>query len=235
MEKEHKLNRDSLRSGEIHELARSRLGVTRLMTDAEREAMVAETIANAPDKSAFWVFAYGSLIWNPALEYDAQSSCTIEGYHRSFCFWTKFGRGSEELPGLMMGLEPGRDCDGIGYRIPASKLDTELDILFRREMLSFIYKPTWIKARCTDNKQETIEVLAFVVDPESERFCGGLSEEKLIQTVATAEGPLGKNCDYLFQLVEHLHALGFDDPVMTDLAHKVRRFQSTQKTTRKNN
>jgi len=43
-----------------------------------------------------------------------------------------------------MGLEQGGRCDGIAYRIPEEQLSTELDILFRREMLSFIYKPTWI-------------------------------------------------------------------------------------------
>jgi len=226
MENEIKLNRQSLLSGEIQDIARSRLGSLRLMTDGERNQLVAETIANAPDKSNFWVFAYGSLIWNPALEFDHQSRCVIKDYHRSFCFWTKFGRGSEEQPGLMMGLEPGGECSGIAYRIPEDKLEVELDILLRREMLSFIYNPTWVSAQPVDETAQAMQVLCFVVNSENERFCGELEEHELIKTLSIAEGPLGKNCDYLYQLVEHLEKLDFDDPAMTDLAAKVRSFQS---------
>jgi cation transport protein ChaC len=32
-----------------------------------------------------WVFAYGSLIWNPVLEFDERVVATVHGYHRSFC------------------------------------------------------------------------------------------------------------------------------------------------------
>ena len=227
MENENKLNRESLLSGEIHDIARSRLGSLRLMNDEERTRLVAETISRAPDINNFWVFAYGSLIWNPALEFDRQHRCVISDYHRSFCFWTKFGRGSEEQPGLMMGLEPGGECSGIGYRIPADKLTVELDILFRREMLSFIYKPTWVSAQPVEDSVKAIDVLCFVVDSENERFCGELAEDKLIETLAVAEGPLGKNCDYLYQLVEHLEELDFEDSAMAALAAKVRLFQST--------
>lgn len=226
MANEKELNRDSLLSGEIHRLAQSRLGGMRLMTDDERTKMVTEAIAGAPDTSDFQIFAYGSLIWNPALEFDQQTRCTIHGYHRSFCFWTRFGRGSEEQPGLMMGLEPGGICDGIAYRIPEQQLSTELDILYRREMLSFIYKPTWIKAIPVDKDAQAINVLTFVVDTDNERFCGELPQDKQVQTLSQAEGPLGKNCDYLFQLVDHLEKLDFDDPAMTELAAKVRQFQS---------
>jgi len=226
MDNEKTLNRESLLSGEMHKLAQRRLSGMRLMNDEERAQLVTEAIANAPDTTDFQVFAYGSLIWNPALAFDLQTRCTIQGYHRSFCFWSKFGRGSEELPGLMMGLEQGGRCDGIAYRIPEEQLSTELDILFRREMLSFIYKPTWIKATPVDKDTQTINVLTFVVDTNSERFCGELAEDKLVQTLSRAEGPLGKNCDYLFQLVDHLEKLGFDDPAMTELAAKVRQFQS---------
>ena len=128
----------------------------------------------------------------------------------------------------MMGLEPDGECSGIGYRIPADKLKVELDILFRREMLSFIYKPTWVTATPAEN-EKAIEVLCFVVDQENDRFCGQLAEDTLIKTLGIAAGPLGKNCDYLYQLVEHLEKLDFEDPAMTELAAKVKSFQSTSK------
>lgn len=229
MKKDEKLNRESLLSGEIQALAASRPGYITLMTDEARNEMVEDLIANAPSQSEIWVFAYGSLIWNPAIEFDAKSRCTIEGYHRSFCFWTTLGRGSEEHPGLMMGLEPGGNCDGIAYKIGADNLQTEIDILFRREMLSYVYKPTWIKAQSSDDPNQIIDVLTFVIDETHERFCGKLDGRTIVKTIATAEGPIGKNCDYLYQLVEHLRELGFEDPSMTELESKVRDYQLSSK------
>ena len=226
MDKEQNISRQSLLDGQIKQLALERPGVIDLMPDDERERIVAETIANAPDKADFWVFAYGSLIWNPAIEFDAQCRCSIQGFHRSFCFWTMLGRGSEEQPGLMMGLEPGGSCEGIAYRIPFEALTVELDILYRREMMSNVYNPTWVEASCIDDQPNKIPVLSFVVDPENNRFCGTLDEHTTVSTLSVAEGPMGRNCDYLFQLVDHLETLGFNDPVMTDLANKVRAYQS---------
>jgi len=225
MENENKLNRQSLLNGDMRKLAESRLGSGMLMSDEVREKLVADTIANAPDNNSFRIFAYGSLIWNPAIEFEASYKCTIQGYHRSFCFWTVLGRGSEDCPGLMMGLEPGGHCDGIAYSISAEHLHTELDILFRREMLSNVYKPTWVKARYHDETDIGDDMLTFVVDPENQRFCGELNESAVVDTLSQAIGPLGRNCDYLYQLVDHLNELGFEDPAMTELAKKVRHRQ----------
>lgn len=225
MEEKPKLNRESLLNGDIHELAKNSPGLVRLMPDDVRDQMVADTIASAPNPDEFWVFAYGSLIWNPAIEFESKCRCSIQNYHRSFCFWTVLGRGTEDLPGLMMGLEEGGHCDGIAYRIGANDLETEVDILFRREMISYVYKPTWIKAHCPDSKS-TIDVLTFVIDETNERFCGQLDEQTIVHSIASASGPIGRNCDYLYQLVEHLGELGFEDPEMTELEKKVRDYQA---------
>ncbi len=227
MNKEQKISRESLLNGEIQKLAESRPGLINLMPDDVRTKLVQETIDNAPDQSEFRVFAYGSLIWNPAIEIESTYRCSITGYHRSFCFWTVLGRGSQELPGLMMGLESGGTCDGVAYSIAQDKLETELDLLFRREMMSYVYKPTWVKARYENDYGIGNDVLAFVVDPENDRYCTDLDEETLVRSLALAEGPIGKNCDYLYQLVEHLEELGYEDPEMTALADKVRKFQET--------
>ena len=195
MKKKQIISRESLLNGELQKLAEGRAGLSSLMPDDERTRLVQETIANAPDKSEFRVFAYGSLIWNPAIEIESTYRCSISGFHRSFCFWTVLGRGSEELPGLMMGLESGGTCDGIAYSIAPDKLETELDLLFRREMMSYVYKPTWVKARYENNPGVGADVLAFVVDPKNDRYCCDLDEETLVRSLALAEGPIGKNCD----------------------------------------
>jgi len=220
------MDRESLLNGEIRKLAESRPGMYKLMPDDVRRKMVQDTIASAPDKSEFRVFAYGSLIWNPAIEFESTYPCRIDGYHRSFCFWTMLGRGSQELPGLMMGLESGGSCDGVAYGIAQDKLETELDILFRREMMAYAYKPQWVKATYRDRETSAgADMLTFVVNTDSDRYCSNCKEATVVKTLATAEGPLGKNCDYLYQLVEHLDALGYEDQEMTSLADKVRSYQ----------
>ena len=227
MKNEQKMNRDALLNGDIRKLAESRPGQYKLMPDDVRQKLVRDTIANAPDKTEFRIFAYGSLIWNPAIEVESTNACRIDGYHRSFCFWTVLGRGSVELPGLMMGLESGGNCDGIAYSIAQDKLETELDILFRREMMSYAYKPVWVKAKYPDNTTAVgDDLLTFVVDTNNGRYCTERDDASVVKTLATAEGPLGRNCDYLYQLVEHLEDLGYDDQEMTELARKVRNYQA---------
>ena len=66
-----------------------------------------------------------------------------------------------------------------------------------------------------------------MVDPENERYCSNLDEDTLVSSLALAEGPIGKNSDYLYQLVDHLQELGYEDPELTSLAAKVRAFQSS--------
>jgi len=219
------LNRESLLNGDVARLFTDSRSDLKLMPDNERMDLVETTINNAPSTGSFWVFAYGSLIWNPAIEFAEQRRCIVDGYQRKFCFWTTMSRGTEDHPGLMMGLITGNRCRGLAYRISKNKLRTELDILFRREMSSYIYMPTWVTANCSEN-QDTFNALTFVVDTDSERYVDKLKEEKLVSTIATAKGPLGTNCDYLFQLSERLADMGYEDTQLESLEQKVRAYQN---------
>ena len=183
MAEENKLSRQAILDGHIRRLAESRPGAIRLMSDEDRVLAIQEALSQAPSLDEVWIFAYGSLIWNPAIHFAEREKVLVDGFHRSFCFWTVLGRGCEENPGLMMGLEPGGSSNGLAYRIDADDLDTEMDILFRRELMSYVYKPTWVDATLAESPDKTIKVLAFVVDPEHERFCGELDESTLVRTL----------------------------------------------------
>ncbi len=226
MSEEKSLNRQSILDGHIKLLAQSKPDSIRFMSDETRAEYIERTLSQLSPGEDVWVFAYGSLIWNPAIHFAQSAKCVVDGFHRSFCFWTVLGRGCEETPGLMMGLEPGGSSNGLAYRIATDDLASEIDILFRREMMSFIYHPTWVEAQSVDNPSEKLKVLAFVVDPHHERFCGGLDEATMVKHIATASGPFGRNCDYLFQLTLHLEQLGFRDDSMAALQKKVLAYQS---------
>jgi cation transport protein ChaC len=223
MSKKIELTREALLNGDVERLIHERHSDLQRMSDEQRAELVDLTVS-ALDGADLWVFGYGSLIWNPAIDYVEQRRCSITGYEKKFCFWTTLSRGCVENPGLMMGLMNGGKCNGVAFRIDANKITTELDILFRREMSHYIYKPTWVDARCVET-DKTFKALAFVVDKTNHRFVDNLTLEETVRIIATAEGPLGRNCDYLFQLSEKLHELGFAEPELEALAKDVREYQ----------
>ncbi len=81
-------------------------------TDAEFDAMVKAVLAEySPDE--LWVFAYGSLIWNPEFKFVESRRATAHGWHRSFCLKLTRWRGTRELPALMLALDGGGTCKGV--------------------------------------------------------------------------------------------------------------------------
>jgi len=221
------LTRESLINGDIDRLLHKNRAGLKVMSDGQRAKLVQQTLDSLDDGADLWVFAYGSLIWNPALEFEEQRRCTLHGYRKKFCFWTTISRGTEEQPGLMLGLVEGGQCNGMAYRIDPKKAATELDVLFRREMALFVYLPTWATAHC-EQTNTTFTTLTFVADPASDRFVDHLTQAETVRTIATASGPLGKNCDYLFQLSEKLTELNFVETELDALTHQVREFQIQQ-------
>ena len=63
-----------------------------------------------------WIFAYGSLIWDPAFYFEEVRVAKAPGYQRSFCLRSEIGRGSPEKPGLMVALDHGSECQGLAFR-----------------------------------------------------------------------------------------------------------------------
>lgn len=221
-----RLTREALQSGEIERLLQhGRTGSTQ-MSDQQRFDLVQSTLQNLGSNNELWVFGYGSLIWNPALDFTEQRRCSIQGFQRRFCFWTTLSRGTIDHPGLMMGLVKGDRCVGVAYRIDLERAATELDILFRREMVNFVYQPTWVETRCVDS-DKCFKSLTFVVDPSNDRFANQLSQAETVSTLSTAQGPLGRNCDYLFELTKKLRELDIADPELEELEQLVVKFQES--------
>jgi glutathione-specific gamma-glutamylcyclotransferase len=63
------------------------------------EASLVETLQRKPTETDdVWVFAYGSLMWNPMMRFDQRRVATLHGWHRSFCLRMDVGRASPEMP-----------------------------------------------------------------------------------------------------------------------------------------
>ena len=213
------LTRAHLLSDDDRDWAARYKGVSDVVSPQERAAALDAAIAEIDDWDDVWVFAYGSLIWNPAIHFVQRELGAIHGLHRAFCLRSHIGRGSPEHPGLMLGLDRGGSCRGVAYRLAASSVRSEMDLLFKREMLTRIYHPTWVKVSCATGK---CRALTFVVDRQNARYTKHLPESTQVEMIATATGQLGPCYEYLFDTVHHLAELGITDERLRGLANKVR-------------
>jgi glutathione-specific gamma-glutamylcyclotransferase len=191
----------------------------RMLSPDEHRALLEAFLAQRPGKGDVWLFAYGSLMWNPLIHYVETRTGLVGGHHRRFCLWTHLGRGTIEKPGLTLGLERGGSCRGVLYRVAEALAAQELEIVWRREMLTGAYVPRWLKAS-TD--QGSVHALGFLVNRAHARYTGKLPEERIAAAIAEARGPLGACATYLFNTVEHLETLGIHERNLARIRDLVR-------------
>ncbi|ESX13024.1 cation transporter [Mesorhizobium sp. LSJC265A00] len=178
-------------------------------TDAEFDSLV-EQLLSEHRPEALWVFAYGSLIWNPEFAHVEQRPATAPGWHRSFCLTLTRWRGTRDLPALMLALDRGGSCNGIVYRLPAEDHVGQLGQLMRREIDANppTNVPCWIKVKTKDGP---LRALAFVAAPGGRAYAGRLPLEQVADTLARAAGHWGSSAQYLFRTVSKLEESGIRD------------------------
>lgn len=163
---------------------------------------------NLPQEN-FWVFGYGSLMWNPGFPFDESQRARIYGFHRSLCIRSVRYRGTHEQPGLVLGLDRGGSCTGMGYRIEPSKQRQVANYLQDREMLNDIYEPSIRKIELDDGRQ--VMALAFVVKRHHSAYVRHLSVQQRADVVANAKGQRGSNIEYVMSTLDTLESIGITD------------------------
>ncbi|WP_417514884.1 gamma-glutamylcyclotransferase [Minwuia sp.] len=221
---EHKITREKILAGEVETRLKDaeRQGLLTRMPDAERIAHRKRVQAALPEGD-IWVFGYGSLIWNPAFHFVERRMGRIYGWHRRFCLETLTGRGSTDCPGLVLGLDRGGSCHGVAFRIAAEHAEHELDIIFRRELVTDAYLAGIAEVHTDQGK---VPASTFMMNRRSERYCGNRDLEQTAQQIARAEGWLGPCSDYLLNTVDHMIELGLNDRSLYWLAKRVREIQA---------
>ena len=191
-----------------------------LWSAEQRAASLAATLACRPDDSPVWIFGYGSLMWNPALEFVESATGTLPGWHRAFCLRLTAGRGSACQPGRMLALKEGGRTTGVAYRLPDTTLEDELTLLWKREMITGCYMPSWCKLDLDDGR--TVNALVFIMDPRHPLYEADTRTQVIAPLIAAASGPLGTNAQYLFSLDQELTRLGMQDDCLSELVVKVK-------------
>ena len=194
-------------------------GDAKFLSEEEREKSRTAVMAQHVPGTELWVFGYGSLMWNPAIQVDESLPARIEGFHRSFCMRLMFGRAMPDNQGLMLCLVPGGTCAGIAHRIAPEHVESESRILWMREMLSGAYVPTWVDI---DLGARRVRGVTFVINTTHPRYLPDLAHDEKAKRIAKAEGHLGTNRDYLYRTVAALEGAGLKDHYIDDIHARVR-------------
>ncbi|MCE2517928.1 MAG: gamma-glutamylcyclotransferase [Alphaproteobacteria bacterium] len=213
------ISRQSLADGTIQKLARERDGDgSSVLSDDDLIASRRQLIPDDyPDD--IWLFGYGSLIWNPTVEVSDKQLGRIYGYHRRYCLQTRIGRGTPELPGLILGLERGGCCTGQALKLDRSIAVGELDLLWKREMINSSYQPKIVKVHLDNGTM--INAVTFVIDPKSPSYVSDMSMDEKAQVIATARGFIGTSLEYLERTRDSLIELGLRDPYLDELNRRI--------------
>jgi cation transport protein ChaC len=219
--KPHLLSRDALQSGFVEEMI-ARAGVSlQILSEGERRASLEATLAAQPTAGDVWLFAYGSLIWNPAIAFAERQPAIIRGWHRQFCLSTPVGRGTPEQPGLVLGLDCGGSCRGVAFRISSSEARAELELVWRREMVTGAYVPRWVRLYGKVIPAGTFAI-AFTINRQAPNYVRLASEAETARIVSSATGVLGSCKDYLLDTVQGLKGFGIRNRHLDRMAQIVR-------------
>ena len=175
---------------------------------------------------ALWVFAYGSLLWNPGFTPLSTVKATLADYHRSFCMLSIHHRGTEDNPGLVLALDAvaGAQCTGLALQVDPTEEDRVLVMLRERELISSAYLEKKVNLIAQDGGE--IAALAYVIDPRHQQYCQMSLEDQALK-IACAVGGRGPNTDYLFNTASQLSALDIADSDMDWLVTRVRALTAT--------
>ena len=187
------------------------------LTDEQLSASLTATLAVRPKGAGWWVFGYGSLLWNPLFPIAEARAATVHGLHRTFCLRSLASRGTPDKPGLVLALEPGGACHGVAYRLPSPLAMDELALLWRREMVVGAYRPRWVRLR---SAERNLVGLTFVVRRDHVQYAR-LSHAEQAEIIAEACGAFGSSCDYLMRTRAALASHGIIDPYLEDIARDV--------------
>ncbi len=189
-----------------------------LHTDEQR-TVSRNALLESHGDADLWVFAYGSLMWDPAFVFSEVRRAAIPDYSRRFILKDVWGgRGTLEAPGLMSALDTGEGCEGLVYRIAQEVIDNETEILWQREMVGPGYIPKFLTA-LVDGMP--LRVLTFVADYNAKPMHPDLKLSEQIEFIATGTGILGSSLEYLQNIVSQFATLDVVDEHCTALLRDV--------------
>lgn len=175
-----------------------------------------------------WVFGYGSLIWNPEIDFEQAELARLHGYHRSFCVRSTRYRGTDDQPGVVLGLDRGGSCVGVAYRLRPETRDEAIRMLYEREIPTWedrVYQPVVAEVRVRGTR--LVRALAFAADrdrPTYER----LDDDEILRRLAGCHGMRGANREYALNTWHALERHGVRDSRLARLVQRLMKLADSQ-------
>jgi len=179
-----------------------------LLTLRDPAPLLERTLHEWGGREPLWIFGYGSLLWRREFEIDAEWPAQVHGWHRAFRMRSRVNRGTPVQPGLVFALMAGGSCHGAVFRVPAERAESELRLLWLREMPTGVYDPRWLSCRTS---RGPVQALAFTLHHSSPGHTGRLADAQMRHILAHARGRYGSTLDYLRETALELRRRGIRD------------------------
>jgi len=155
------------------------------------------------DGEEIWIFAYGSLMWNPGFEVAASEDAVAYGWHRAFSLKIERLRATSEAPGLMLALLPGGSCSGFVLKLPRSTKKSDLRVLLAREIRYAEVRDMvrWVSVKTATGTRRS---LTFWASAKRSRLTHKIPLDDAAVLIAQACGPAGSCAEYLHRTVSYL-------------------------------
>ena len=169
----------------------------------------------------FWVFGYGSLMWNPGFAVIESKPATLYGLHRSLCIHSWVHRGTKEKPGLVLGLDRGGACRGLALRAAGTDREEIIEYLRERELVTAVYLECW-RDVVISGSGERVSALVYRADRSHPQYAHGLTLDEQVRIVSNSMGKSGHNRDYVSNTVEAIASQGIRDAKLHYINEKLK-------------
>jgi len=190
---------------------------------------VLQTVGLKPDDRVHY-FAYGSQIWAPCFAHRRQSIATVDHLMREYCILSYLYRGTDQHPGLVLGLQEqtGAQVQGMVFDISAQ----DLEPIFAQEMVTNVYYPAWVATHSHNahgpqdqkpSEQQPPERALTFIARSCSNHCVRLSLAQQADLILSAEGARGTSLAYFQKTQLALHQAGVPDDRLTELEQLINR------------
>lgn len=175
--------------------------------DEYYEHTAAQILSSLHQPNELWVFAVGSLIWNPRCDVVDRQKGLVKGWRRSFCLGPDMRfRGNPAAPGNMLSLDKGGECWGIAMKMAPKDLSASLINLLKQEPPC---PPEWVEVETGNGK---VPAIAFTAVTDFLLYQPEPPEKELADILARAVGHIGSMADYVLNTVTELEKAEIHDP-----------------------
>ena len=173
-----------------------------------------------------WLFAYGSIIWNPGFRFVNRVRAAAPGWARKFWQGSTDHRGTPSSPGRVVTLVESRSdsCHGYCYRIHKQDLAQVFAYLDHRESGGYIRE----QLTCVTD-DGVVDALTYIAYPDNPNYLGETSTLAIASQILDSRGPSGLNIDYFVELYRSLKAEKISDPHLEAIHSKIATLKSQDK------